>query len=143
MLGLKFKKKKKRSVSLEFRGFLSIIHLGKMRRNQEKRISRTGSRYTRARFNNSTRLMGHEGRGELLVHESDKKELITYPARFPRHSTLSRNIHPRGVDLHGEDRERERKKGGGASAVNCQIFILKGADRSTSNIHRFLPKCPL
>lgn len=144
MLGLKFKKKKKKDrFPSNFEVSFLLYILEKCERNQEKRISRTGSRYTRARFNNSTRLMGHEGRGELLVHESDKKELITYPARFPRHSTLSRNIHPRGVDLHGEDRERERKKGGGASAVNCQIFILKGADRSTSNIHRFLPKCPL
>lgn len=70
----------------------------------------------------------------LLVHESDKKELITYPAR---HSTPCRGI------FVGWKRQREREKGGGASAVNCQIFILKGADRSASNIHRFLPKRPL
>lgn len=72
--------------------------------------------------------------GVLLVHESDKKELITYPAR---HSTPCRGI------FVGWKRQREREKGGGASAVNCQIFILKGADRSASNIHRFLPMRPL
>lgn len=95
---------------------------------------------TRARFNNSTRLMGHRreggsGGGGLLVHESDKKELITYPARSPRY--------PRVVDEeYSSGWVKEYRREGWASAVNCQIFILKGADRSTSNIHRFL-KLPL